>query len=77
MADVAGILTEQSDTDGTRNYWKVLKNRLKKEGSQLVTNCNRLKMIAKDGNNQFEISKEYLIGFIANNEKPSDLFVVG
>ena len=30
--------------DGARNYWKVLKNRLKEEGSQLVTNYNQLKM---------------------------------
>ena len=43
------LLTEQPDTDGARNYWKVLKNRLKEEGSQLVTNCNQLKMTAQDG----------------------------
>ena len=35
--------------DGARNYWKVLKNRLKKEGSQLVTNCHQLKMTSQDG----------------------------
>ena len=46
IVDVVRILTEQPDTDGARNYWKVLKNRLKKEGSQLVTNCNQLKMTA-------------------------------
>lgn len=49
VVDVIQVLTEQPDTDGARNYWKVLKNRLKKEGSQLVTNCNQLKMTAKDG----------------------------
>ncbi|MBQ1472645.1 MAG: hypothetical protein II571_06595 [Lachnospiraceae bacterium] len=49
IVDVVGILTEQSDTDGARNYWKVLKNRLKEEGNQLVTNCNQLKMTAQDG----------------------------
>ena len=32
-----------------RNYWIVLKNRLNKEGSEAVTNCNRLKMVAEDG----------------------------
>ncbi|MCX5674873.1 MAG: hypothetical protein NTX87_07680 [Planctomycetota bacterium] len=32
-----------------RNYWKVLKNRLRKEGSESVTNCNRLKLPAEDG----------------------------
>ena len=49
IVDVVGVLTEQSDIDGARNYWKVLKNRLKEEGSQLVTNCNQLKMTAQDG----------------------------
>ena len=32
-----------------RNYWKVLKNRLNKEGSETVTNCNQLKLEAEDG----------------------------
>ena len=50
IVDVVGALTEQPDTDGARNYWKVLKKRLKEEGSQLVTNCNQLKMRSpKDG----------------------------
>ena len=49
IVDVVGVLTEQPNVDGARNYWKVLKNRLKKEGNQLVTNCNRLKMISQDG----------------------------
>ena len=42
IVDVVGVLTEQPDIDGARNYWKVLKNRLKEEGSQLVTSCNQL-----------------------------------
>ena len=49
IVDVIGVLTEQPDVDGARNYWKVLKNRLKKEGSQLVTNCNQLRMKSQDG----------------------------
>ena len=49
IVDVVGVLTEQPDIDGARNYWKVLKKRLKEEGSQLVTNCNQLKMTAQDG----------------------------
>ena len=49
VIDVVAILTEQKDFQGARNYWKVLKHRLIKEGSQLVTNCNRLKMQATDG----------------------------
>ena len=46
IVDVIGILT---DSPNPNNYWKVLKNRLKKEGSQLVTNCNQLKMQSADG----------------------------
>ncbi len=42
------ILTD-SEHQGARNYWKVLKHRLKKEGNETVTNCNRLKMLAPDG----------------------------
>lgn len=50
IVDVIGILTEQKDYDGARNYWKVLKIRLKDEGGELVTKCNQLKMKSpKDG----------------------------
>ncbi len=49
VVDVVAVLTEQSSFQLSRNYWKVLKNRLVKEGSQVVTNCNRLKMVAEDG----------------------------
>jgi hypothetical protein len=46
IIDVVLVLTESANPN---NYWKVLKNRLKKEGSQLVTNCNQLKMQSSDG----------------------------
>lgn len=46
IVDVVGVLTE---SENPNNYWKVLKNRLKKEGSELVTNCNQLKMQSADG----------------------------
>ncbi|OOV28753.1 hypothetical protein BXU11_02060 [Flavobacterium sp. LM5] len=46
IVDVVGVLSE---SENPNNYWKVLKNRLKKEGSQLVTNCNQLKMQSSDG----------------------------
>lgn len=49
IVDVVGALTDQPDTDHARNYWKVLKHRLKKEGNETVTNCNRLKLVAEDG----------------------------
>lgn len=46
VVDVVGVLTDSPDP---RNYWKVLKHRLKEEGNETVTNCNRLKMLAPDG----------------------------
>ena len=49
VVDVVGVLTEQIDTEHARNYWKVLKHRLKKEGAESVTNCNQLKLHANDG----------------------------
>lgn len=49
IVDVVAVLTDSVDYQVARNYWKVLKNRLVKEGNQTVTNCNQLKMQAADG----------------------------
>ena len=49
VVDILQVLIQQPDYQAARNYWKVLKNRLKKEGSESVTRCNRLKMEAADG----------------------------
>jgi len=49
VVDIIQALTQQRDFQAARNYWKVLKNRLNKEGSESVTKCNRLKMEAADG----------------------------
>jgi len=49
VVDVIGILTDQPNQDGARNYWKVLKKRLIDEGNESVTNCNQLKLPAQDG----------------------------
>ena len=46
IVDVVGVLTESPNPN---NYWKVLKHRLVKEGSELVTDCNQLKMQSSDG----------------------------
>lgn len=49
VVDIIQVLIQQPDYQAARNYWKVLKNRLNKEGSETVTRCNRLKMVAEDG----------------------------
>ena len=46
IVDVVGVLT---DSENPQTYWRVLKNRLKKEGNETVTNCNALKLRAADG----------------------------
>ena len=48
VVDIVSVLTD-NDYQAARNYWKVLRKRLSDEGSELVTNCNRLKMPASDG----------------------------
>jgi len=49
VVDIIQVLIQQPDYQAARNYWKVLKNRLTKEGSESVTKCNRLKLEAADG----------------------------
>jgi DNA-damage-inducible protein D len=49
VVDIIRVLTQSADYQAARKYWKVLKGRLNKEGSELVTNCYQLKMAADDG----------------------------
>jgi len=49
VVDIVGVLTEQENFQKSRKYWNKLSERLKTEGSQVVTNCHRLKMVAEDG----------------------------
>ncbi|MBW6504405.1 Bro-N domain-containing protein [bacterium] len=49
VVDIIQVLTQQADYQPARKYWNKLKERLGKEGSQLVTNCHQLKMTADDG----------------------------
>ena len=46
VVDIVEILSESSNP---RHYWNVLKSRLKEEGNETVTNCDQLKLLAKDG----------------------------
>lgn len=49
VVDVVRVLTDQPDALRARKYWNKLKERLRKEGNELVTNCHQLKMPAEDG----------------------------
>jgi len=52
IVDVVGVLTEAVDYETSRKYWNKLKQRLKEEGNELVTNCHQLKLKAADGKNR-------------------------
>ncbi len=51
VIDVVQVLTQQADYQTARKYWNKLKERLRKEGNESVTNCHRLKLPAADGKN--------------------------
>ena len=62
---VCGVLT---DSPNPRNYWKVLKHRLLKEGNQTVTNCNQLKLRAEDGRMRLtDVADTEQLGRICNS----------
>ena len=69
IVDIISILTESSNPN---NYWKVLKHRLKEEGSELVTNCNQLKLVASDGKKYLTdvANTEYLLRLIQSIPSP-------
>ena len=49
VVDIVGVLTEQPDARGATFYWGTLKRRLKKEGSEVLTKCQQLRLTAEDG----------------------------
>ena len=51
VVDIIQVLTQQPNFQAARKYWNKLKERLRKEGAQSVTNCHRLKLPAADGKN--------------------------
>ena len=52
IVDIIGALIEQPEYQKSRKYWNKLKQRLKEEGAETVTNCHQLKMKAQDGKNR-------------------------
>ena len=49
VLDIVAVLIDQNDYTKTRNYWKYLKAKLKKEDSELVSTTTQLKLLANDG----------------------------
>jgi hypothetical protein len=49
VVDIVGVLTEQPTQRGASNYWAKLKERITAEGSELLTKCQQLKLLAEDG----------------------------
>ena len=57
VVDIIQVLIQQPDFQTVRKYWNKLKERLKKEGSESVTNCHQLKLKAADGKNGIYLTK--------------------
>jgi DNA-damage-inducible protein D len=53
VVEIIRVLTQQADTTVARKYWNKLKQRLREEGSELVTDCHQLKLTAEDGKQRF------------------------
>ena len=49
IVDVAAVMTDSQDYQTYRKYWNKLKQRLRDEGNETVTNCHQLKFVASDG----------------------------
>ena len=59
VLDIVAVLTDQNDYAKTRNYWKYLKAKLKKENSQVVSATTQLKFIAPDGKKRLADMLDY------------------
>lgn len=60
VLDIVGALNQQDDYEKTRNYWKYLKTKLKKEQSQLVSVTNQLKLYAPDGKKRLTVHFQFI-----------------
>ena len=68
IVDVVCVLTESVDYNTGRKYWNKLKQRLKEEGSELVTNCHQLKMKAADGKRRLQMLRQQNNYFVLYNQ---------
>ena len=59
VLDIVAVLTDQNDYTKNRNYWKYLKNKLKKENSEVVSATTQLKILAPDGKKRFSDMLDY------------------
>ena len=59
VLDIVAVLTNQNDYIKTRNYWKYLKAKLKKENSEVVSATTQLKLLAPDGKKRFSDMLDY------------------
>jgi len=60
VIDIVAVLTEQEDFQTARKYWNKLSQRLRDEGSEVVTNCHRLKLTAEDGKSMLTYPNLYI-----------------
>ena len=67
VLDIVAVLTDQDDYNKTRNYWKYLKSKLKKEENQVVSATTQLKILAPDGKKRPHLSVEFSTLFLSTS----------
>lgn len=88
VLDIVALLTDQNDYAKTRNYWKYLKARLKKENSQVVSATTQLKFLAPDGKSDYlnamkqsptdsSVLKKLLKNALTNKINDRDMYLKG
>lgn len=71
VLDIVAVLTDQNDYTKTRNYWKYLKAKLKKENNEVVSITTQLKLLAPDGKNRLSDVLDYKGIIVLGKEFPS------
>ena len=68
VLDIIGVLNDQDDYNKNRNYWKYLKTKLKRAGSEVVSATNQLKLLAPDGKKRLTDTR--WLGYVPQNGFP-------